>query len=148
MKDADVDQHLEMLGYNSETVSKIWCCTFLTILNYSYSDDSMCGTTRYKVAKAPSKTMPNLDETGIVTGGCRHVIAQKAVNMFRGEMYAYVMYIFCTLSPVHRYGYSHYLHEKVFAPNNIKWLWQNVICQYWGWAQSKHPLSQSQEQWT
>jgi len=49
----------------------------------------MCGTTRWKAAKAASKTMPNLDETGIVTGGCRHVIAQKAVNMFRGEMYVH-----------------------------------------------------------
>jgi len=46
----------------------------------------MCGTTRWKAAKAASKTMTNLDETGIVIGGCRHVIAQKAVNMFRGEM--------------------------------------------------------------
>lgn len=54
-------------------------------------DDGTCGTTRWKAAKAVSKTMPNLDETGIVTGGCRHVIAQKAVNMFRGEMY--VLYV-------------------------------------------------------
>ena len=44
-------------------------------------------TTRWKAAKAASKSMANLDETGIVIGGCRHVIAQKAVNMFRGEMY-------------------------------------------------------------
>ena len=65
-------------------------------LNYAYSlkegDDGMCGTTRWKAAKAASKTMPNLDETGIVTGGCRHVIAQRAVNMFRGEMYIECVY--------------------------------------------------------
>ena len=46
----------------------------------------MCGTTRWKAAKAASKTMPHLDETGLEVAGCRHGIAQKAVNMFRGEM--------------------------------------------------------------
>ena len=46
----------------------------------------MCGTTRWKAAKASSKTMRNLDETGLVVAGCRHTIAQAALNMFRGEM--------------------------------------------------------------
>jgi len=51
------------------------------------------------------------------------------------------VYISCTIPyALHRYGYSHYLHEKIFAPNNVEWLWQDVICQYWGWAQGKHPL--------
>ena len=49
----------------------------------------MSGTTRWKTAKTASKSMPNLDETGMIIGGCRHVITQKAVNMFRGEMYVY-----------------------------------------------------------
>ena len=56
-------------------------------------DSSMCGTTRWKAAKAASKSMPNLDETGIFIGGCRHVIAQKAVNMFRGEMYIKICFV-------------------------------------------------------
>ena len=46
----------------------------------------MCGTSRWKAAKAASKTMQHLDETGAVITGCRHVIAQKALNMFCGEM--------------------------------------------------------------
>ena len=46
----------------------------------------MCGTTRWKAAKATSKTMRNLDETGLVVAGCRHTLALKAVNMFRGEL--------------------------------------------------------------
>ena len=48
----------------------------------------MCGTTRWKAAKAASKSMSSLDETGVSMAGCRHVIGQKALNMFRGEMYA------------------------------------------------------------
>lgn len=47
---------------------------------------SMCGSSRWKAAKAASKTMKNLDETGLIVSGCRHSIAQKALNMFRGEM--------------------------------------------------------------
>ena len=50
----------------------------------------MCGTSRWKAAKSASKTMKNLDETGIVVSCCRHQVAQKAVNMFRGEMYVTV----------------------------------------------------------
>ena len=46
----------------------------------------MCGTSRWKAAKAVSKTMKNLDETGLIVSGCRHSIAQRAINMFRGEM--------------------------------------------------------------
>ena len=47
----------------------------------------MCGSTRWKAAKARSKTMARLDETGLSVAGCRHIVAQKAINMFRGEMY-------------------------------------------------------------
>ena len=48
--------------------------------------DDMCGTTRWKAAKAVSKSLANLDESGLEVAGCRHAIGQKAVNMFRGEM--------------------------------------------------------------
>ena len=44
-----------------------------------------CGSTRWKAAKATSKTMA-IDETGLEVAECRHVIGQKAINMFRGEM--------------------------------------------------------------
>ena len=46
----------------------------------------LCGSTRWKAAKAASKTMTNLDETGLEVAGCRHALALKALNMFRGEM--------------------------------------------------------------
>ena len=46
----------------------------------------MCGSSRWKAAKAGSKEMKNLDETGLIVSGCRHSIAQRAINMFCGEM--------------------------------------------------------------
>lgn len=48
--------------------------------------NSLCGTTRWKAAKAISKTMGNLDECGMEVAGCRHGFGLKALNMFRGEM--------------------------------------------------------------
>jgi len=57
-------------------------------------NDNMCGSTRWKAAKSRSKTMANLDETGLSVAGCRHTIAQKAVNMFQGEMYVYTFYTY------------------------------------------------------
>ena len=45
-----------------------------------------CGTSRFKAAKESSKTMKNFDETGIVVSVCRHVITQRAVNMFCREL--------------------------------------------------------------
>ena len=51
--------------------------------------DDLCGTTRWKAAKAVSRSLVNLDESGLEVAGCRHAIGQKAVNMFRGEMYVH-----------------------------------------------------------
>ncbi|XP_065918950.1 uncharacterized protein [Dysidea avara] len=68
VKNTEVDSHLKDVGYHSDNVTGI------------------CSTSRFKAAKASSKTMKTLDETGLVVAGCRHVIAQKAVNMFRGAL--------------------------------------------------------------
>jgi len=70
-------------------------------------------------AARQSKTKSNkLDETGLVVAGCRHAVAQKAVNMFAGELYAY----------------SHYLHINFLQRNGIQFIWQDVVCKYWPWA--------------
>ena len=42
----------------------------------------MCDSTWWKAAKSRSKTMTNQDETGVTVDGCRHTVAQKAVDMF------------------------------------------------------------------
>lgn len=126
----------------------------LTILNYTYplkeGDDGMCGTTRWKAAKAASKTMPNLDETGIVTGGCRHVIAQKAVNMFRGEMYVCNVYIILFVN------YFHYtdmatliIYTRKYLPQIMsngcgKMLFVNIGVGH----RARIHFSHSREQWT
>jgi hypothetical protein len=67
--------------------------------------------------------MANLDETGLEVAGCRHGIAQKAVNMFRGEIF----------------GYPHYLHTRFFM--NVVCFWADVVCQYWPWARQKEAVT-------
>ncbi len=62
----------------------------------------MCGTTRWKAAKAVSKTMSNLDETGLEVAGCRHALALKALNMFRGEVYVdLIIHKTCIMTIIH-----------------------------------------------
>jgi hypothetical protein len=80
-----VDHHLECIGYLDESSGSL--------------ESGLCGTTKWKAAKSLSKTMANLDETGLEVAGCRHGIAQKAVNMFRGEIF----------------GSPHYLHKAYFT---------------------------------
>lgn len=64
------------------------CSISLLSLNYNMltSQGGHCGTTWWKAAKAISKSMANLDETGLEVAGCRHALALKTLNMFRGEM--------------------------------------------------------------
>ena len=102
--------------------------------------DDHCGSTRWKAAKAVSRTMPSLDETGLEIGGCRHAIGQKAVNMFRGEMYDYMYCVLLYYDNCYSYGYAHYLHTKVFAPRNVGYFWEDIVCKYWPWARNKEHL--------
>lgn len=49
---------------------------------------SYCGQT-WQAAKSRSKSFKNLKETGLVVGCCKHAIMLKALNMYKGEIYAY-----------------------------------------------------------
>ncbi len=75
---------LSVLGYFGEVSFQSIHFAFSTIIYLELRRRSgLCGTTRWKAAKA---TMANLDETGLEVAGCRHALALKALNMFRGEI--------------------------------------------------------------
>ena len=80
--------------------------------------DNKCGDTHWKAADNKPKTKANLDETGLEIAGCRHGLAQWAVNMYQGEIY----------------GYAHFIQQKRMQPANVKFFWEDVICRYWRWA--------------
>lgn len=52
-----------------------------------------CGDTEWKAARNKRCKIAKLDETGLDIAGCRHCVAQFAVNMNQGELYGYAHYI-------------------------------------------------------
>lgn len=46
-----------------------------------------------------------------------------------------VMFLSCC-----RFGYSHYLHANEFAARGVEFVWEDIICQYWPWAERKRHL--------
>ena len=51
--------------------------------------------------------------------GCRHGLAQWAVNMFQGELY----------------GYANFIHQKKMIPAGVNYFWEDIVCKYWKWAE-------------
>ncbi|XP_046862765.1 uncharacterized protein LOC124456337 [Xenia sp. Carnegie-2017] len=90
---------------------------FESFVLQNFSDDGKCGESNWRAAGNKGKRKSRLDETGLEIAGCRHAIAQWAVNMFRGEIY----------------GYSNYIHVHKMIPNNVKYIWQDIICKYYIW---------------
>lgn len=86
-------------------------------------NNSRCGDSNWRAAGNSVKKKRNLDETGLEILGCRHTIAQAAVNMFYGEVY----------------GYAHYLQKVFLIPKKVQFLWYDVICKYWLWLRKTDP---------
>lgn len=53
----------------------------------------MCGESHWRAASNKGRKTAKLDETDLEIAGCRHGLAQWAVNMYRGELYGYANYI-------------------------------------------------------
>ena len=92
----------------------------LYLSNQNFADDGKCGETNWRAAGNKSKRKTHLDETGLEIAGCRHGLAQWAVNMFRGEIY----------------GYANFIRVHKMIPNSVEYMWENIICKYWKWAKS------------
>lgn len=78
----------------------------------------MCGESRWKAAQNTARQKKNLDETGLEIVGCRHGLAQWAVNMFQGEIY----------------GYANYIQAKKMLPAGVRFFWEDIVWRYWKWA--------------
>ena len=75
----------------------------------------MCGSTQWLAARNVCQEGRSRDETGIELMSCRHCIALKAVNMYRGEIF----------------GYAYYL-QKNYAPKT-RFYFSDVACRYSKW---------------
>ena len=82
--------------------------------------DNQCGNSVWEAAANDVKRKGALDETGLMFTGCRHQVAQKGINMFQGELFAY----------------HHYLHCTDVIPRNVKFLFQDIACKYRKWVEN------------
>eukprot|EP00794_Sanderia_malayensis_P012451 gene12451-13738_t len=90
--------------FTVECITKIW-------------PDNFCGTSTWKAASNKTRKFTKLDETGLEVASCRHRIAQKAVNMFRGEIF----------------GYAYYIQKNFFAHGHLSYVYSDVACKYSKW---------------
>lgn len=86
----------------------------------SFQKDNVCGSSEWRAANNQPHKRAKLDETGLEITGCRHGLAQCAVNMYQGELY----------------GYAHYIQQYKMQPANVNFIWVDVICKYWKWARN------------
>lgn len=82
--------------------------------------DNVCGSSEWRAANNQPLKRAKLDETGLEIAGCRHGLAQCAVNMYQGELY----------------GYAYYIQRYQMQPANVAFIWVDVICKYWKWARN------------
>ena len=77
------------------------------------TEQNKCGDSTCRAAGNSLHKKRNLCETGLEIAGCRHSMAQKAVNMMYGEIY----------------GYAHYLQKTYFIPKRVKYFWYDDFVQ-------------------
>ncbi|XP_022808975.1 uncharacterized protein LOC111345948 [Stylophora pistillata] len=80
--------------------------------------DNRCGDSHWRAANNHGRKAAKLDESGLEIAGCRHGLAQWAVNIFQGELYVY----------------ANFIHKKKMIPAGVKYLWEDIVCKYWKWA--------------
>ncbi|KAF3861187.1 hypothetical protein F7725_001442 [Dissostichus mawsoni] len=55
--------------------------------------EKQCGESHWTAARETSKRASKLDEEGVEIAVCRHGFLLKALNMYRGEIFAYPMFL-------------------------------------------------------
>jgi hypothetical protein len=82
--------------------------------------ETTCGTGDWKAARDSKSAIRGQDETGCTVCGCRHIFAQRAVNIIQmGE----------------RYANAYYLDRHFLQLKGVKFEWQDIICKYWVWRE-------------
>ncbi|KAF3842480.1 hypothetical protein F7725_024431 [Dissostichus mawsoni] len=75
---------------------------------------STCGDSQWTAARETSRRASKLDEEGMEVAVCRHGFLLKALNMYRGEIFAYPLYL-----------------QKELMPAKAKFFAMDVACKYW-----------------
>eukprot|EP00795_Rhopilema_esculentum_P013875 gene13875-4826_t len=86
--------------------------------------DNQCGNSVWEAAANKAKRKM-LDETGLLFSSCRHQVAQKALNMFQGELFAY----------------HHFWHLNDVLKREAKFFFQDIACRYKTWVEKIDPVN-------
>ncbi|XP_026051352.1 uncharacterized protein LOC113038265 [Carassius auratus] len=73
-----------------------------------------CGDSQWTAAREASRRASKLDEEGMEVAVCRHGFLLKALNMYRGEIFAYPLYL-----------------QKELMPAKAQFFAMDVACKYW-----------------
>lgn len=73
-----------------------------------------CGDSQWTAARESSRRASKLDEEGMEVAVCRHGFLLKALNMYRGEIFAYPLYL-----------------QKELMPAKPQFFAMDVACKYW-----------------
>lgn len=78
-----------------------------------------CGAGQWTAAReSANKSASKLDEEGVEVAVCRHGVLLKGLNMFRGEIFAYPLYL-----------------QKHLASQTVQFFCSDVVCKYWPYLQ-------------
>ncbi|XP_073725211.1 uncharacterized protein [Misgurnus anguillicaudatus] len=98
-KDTDVHHFVDEIG------SKI----------KSSAGKGICGASQWSAARETARRASKLDEEGLEVVVCRHGVLLKALNMYRGEIFAYPLY----------------LQKELQAATNGQFYCTDIACKYW-----------------
>ncbi|KAF3840344.1 hypothetical protein F7725_019061 [Dissostichus mawsoni] len=73
-----------------------------------------CGTSQWSAARETARRASRLDEEGLEVAVCRHGVLLKALNMFRGEIFAYPLFL-----------------QTQFQATNLHFYCTDIACKYW-----------------
>ncbi|KAK7156996.1 hypothetical protein R3I94_006908 [Phoxinus phoxinus] len=75
-----------------------------------------CGVSRFRASRETSKkSLSKIDEEGIQVAVCRHGILLRGLNHYRGEVFAYPMF----------------LQRELSERANVTFFCMDVVCRYW-----------------
>ncbi|XP_052473356.1 uncharacterized protein LOC128029544 isoform X2 [Carassius gibelio] len=78
-----------------------------------------CGATQWSAARETARRASKLDEEGLEVAVCRHGVILKGLNMYRGEIFAYPLF----------------LQKELQAATNIHFYCTDISCKYWPYLQ-------------
>ncbi|KAI9516469.1 hypothetical protein NQZ68_015971 [Dissostichus eleginoides] len=73
-----------------------------------------CGTSQWSAARETARRASRLDEEGLEVAVCRHGVLLKALNMYRGEIFAYPLFL-----------------QTQFQATNVHFYCTDIACKYW-----------------